>query len=144
MIAYYWQVWSMFVFVFQLSDEGRMLLQVDHPNIGECVHCTLSLSFYIDFGDGSDLCSLFSLFLNTAQVLLSRRDWKPNEWQSKCSHSLRNHWPIIYNNKCQCVSVSSSTCLLHNSKTMKPSGPKLCMHTKGSRRENMNENWVFV
>ena len=41
------------------------------------------------------------------------------------------------------VCVRQSISLLHNSKTMKPTVPKLCMHTKGTPRWCMNEKWVF-
>ena len=41
------------------------------------------------------------------------------------------------------VSVCQPVCLLYNSHTMKPSSPNLCMFTKGTPRECMNENWVF-
>ena len=42
-------------------------------------------------------------------------------------------------------SFFSSCCLdlLTLTLTEKPSCPKLCMHTKGTPRECMNENWVF-
>ena len=43
---------------------------------------------------------------------------------------------ILYEEK-QCV------CLLHNSKTIKPSSLKLCMHTKKTLRKCKSENWVF-
>ena len=54
-------------------------------------------------------------------------------------------WPALYlytrNNICQCVCA----CLLLNSKPMKPSSLKLCMHTKGTTpRKCMSENCVFV
>ena len=34
--------------------------------------------------------------------------------------------------------------VLHNSKTIKPSSLKLCMHTKKTPRKCMSENWVSV
>ena len=36
-----------------------------------------------------------------------------------------------------------SVCLLHNSKTMKPSSLELCMHTNKTPRKCMTEKWVF-
>ena len=54
---------------------------------------------------------------------------------------------FIYTNKCQCVGecvcVCVSVCLLHNSKTIKPSSMKLYMHTKKTPRKCKSENWVF-
>ena len=34
-------------------------------------------------------------------------------------------------------------CVLHNSKTIKPSSLKLCMRTKKTPRKCKSENWVF-
>jgi len=68
-----------------------------------------------------------------------KQTWTQYYIRSKCNlHKFINTY-----NKCQCVCVSVCMSVFHNSKTMKPSGRKVCMHTKGTPRECMNGNWVF-
>ena len=64
-----------------------------------------------------------------------------------CLQTPSRYWSTPYMqtstiiNVCLCASVS--VCLHHNSKTMKPSSPKLYIHTKGYPTECTKENWVF-
>ena len=54
-------------------------------------------------------------------------------------HLLQRQSCLIYNKKMPAC-VNPSVRLVSNPKTIKASGPKLCMHTKGNPRWCMNEN----